>query len=95
MFDLLLKHHTPQFGTRRCSKVNAGKLCGDRARPSMRSRTSSECDWMQCFDRNDLLSAFRTISELTDALKGIQEPEQMNDGGGLWRNEPSERGSNY
>lgn len=46
----------------------------------MRSRTSSECDWMQCSDRNDLLSAFRTISGFTDALEGIQGPEQMNMG---------------
>lgn len=34
MFDLHLKRHTPRFGMQPGSKVNAGKVCGDRARPS-------------------------------------------------------------
>ncbi len=33
MFDLDLKRHAPGFGTQQGSKVNAGKICGDPARP--------------------------------------------------------------
>lgn len=98
MFDLYLKRHTSRFwdvATFEGSKVNAGKVCGDRARPSMRSRTGSEYDWMQGFHRNTLLSGFGTIFGFTNALKGIQEPKQMKDGDGAWRNQPSKRGSNY
>lgn len=36
----------------KCRRGNAGKVCGDRARPAMRSRTGSYCDWIDDSHRN-------------------------------------------